>query len=632
MTQTAYGLRMDKALKALADRFQTNDLDITNPTNGVPPKYENTYLQRLATATNLAFSNGPDAVIDVQFDYRNVFLYIANYVTKEYPEYNVKPHTCLTPMSITGYCMALTYALALLNDDDNIRGKRSCYSQAFANDRLLTPVLDELRNLHVPPFMLQLLKSTTYSNDDRKPNLRFVYSLACFDYEHDFGRCFPVNLFFYAHHQLATMSASMTINDALTTWINTAVISQPVANTVSQHIGLDPQDLNDTNWISIIMKQLFNPTTSRYQTVRPTFNTMELRSQNHPHTLEHTLNPYAYLLCLDPQNIKTTRSVLRSISNALKDIYPTAQTLTEVQNTEHNQQLLNHYYQGIIKPTYFNLKPGTQVVNKKLTKIAENLKFHATPQNTHTIEFTTLTTAQNRTPSIYRSSGKIYDRQNDPIKLITDDPNYPPIDNIRHFLPNDQKPEAVFQNIITGKLIELGELDSVAIPHPNPENSVLKENGYFLNAAIPMTRIRPIVPQEDVYLDEVERKMHSPLRPNVRIDLLRREVDRIPIFAGNLETEIPQVLPGYDTMNNIRHTQFACNSIGHVYDLDADTVQTENYIRFPLAWSSYRFVHTQPYNVVQRHQKLMLLNFRTLFGLNVTLQETEHPSNMIDYS
>lgn len=632
MTQTAYGIRMDKALKALSDRFKTNDLDNTNPTNGNPPKFENTYLQRLAAAGNLAFSNGPDAVIDVQFDYRNVFLYIANYVTKEYPEYNVKSNTCLTPMSITGYCLALTYALALLNDDDNIRGKRSCYSQSFANDRLLAPVIDELRNMYVPPFMLQLLKSTTYSYDDRKPNLRFVYSLACFDYIHDFGRCFPVNLFFYAHHILATTSASAPILETMTIWLNAATIAQPVQNTVSQLIGLEPADINNTNWISIIMKQLFNPTTSRFQTVRPTFNTMEIRAQSHPNALVETLNPYAYLLCLDPQNIKQMRSIYRSISNAMKDLYPTAITLAEVQANDHNQQLLNHYYQAVIRPTYYDITPETGLVDKQVPTIASTVKFHEAPNYSQDLEFATLTPEQNRVPTIYRSSGQAYDPALDPIKLIANDAHYPPIDSIRHFLPNDQKPEAVFQNIITGKMIEIGELDSVAVPHPNPNNSVLKENSYFLEAALPITRIRPILPQRGIYLDEVQRTAYSPLIPTVRIDLLRREIDRIPIFGANLEAEIPDPLPGYDEMPHIRHTQFACNSIGHTYDLHAETVHNESNTRFPLAWSSYRYAHAQPYANIQRHQKLMILNFRTLFGLNVTLQETEHPSNLIDYS
>lgn len=572
MTQSAYGIQMNKALKELSDRFKTSHLEDTNPVNGQPPPYVNEYVSRVSAALNIAQSNGPDEIIDVQFDYRNSVLYIINCVTKQFPDYMIKPHPCLTPMSIIGYSLALLYALGLLNDDENIRSERSVYAKAFANDRLLGPVMNELRNLHVPPFMEQLLTSTTRSTDDRKQNLKFVYSLACFDYTHDFGRCFPINIFFLAHHFIATRQSNADITQTLNLWLTTQVMARPQGYNVAQYFGMDPNNVNETNWLSLVVLQAFNPTTTRLLTARPTLNQMNISPQRFDGINVDNLNPYMHLLCLDPQNIKEIRKILASISTAVKDIYPSAKTLTEIQQTEPNQQLLNHYYQGIIAPTCHTIPtPNVQTTSSTAT-IQSKVKFLTRQTFDPKLKFTQPKIETLLRPCLYRSTNDNYDEKKDPIEFIELNPFYPPIDNIRHFLPNDTKPQAIFQNIISGKMIETGELDSVAVPHINPHNSVIKENSFFLESAIPITRISPIIPGENLAIHQVARTVHDPTAPAVRMDLLQREIDRIPIFGPRIAAHIDTTIPGYTTKYNLPHTQFACNSIGYKIDTLTNTM------------------------------------------------------------
>lgn len=633
MTQTAYNIRMDKALKALAERFKSTDLNITNPVNGQPPKYTNEYIEKVAASMNLARNVGPDAIIDVQFDYRNIILYIISHITKDYPDLVVRDHPCLTPMSFIGYCLALTYGLALLNDDENVRSVRSFHAQQFANDRNLGPVLNDIRNLAVPPFMNQILKSTTVSTDDRKPNLRFVYSLACFDFTHDFPRTIPINLFFAAHHVIATNQANTPVATLMNTWLNSEVMSQPAPTSVAQYIGMDPNYHTNLNWLSGPLLQMFNPTTGRSHTQRPTLNTINLKSQIHANYNVETLNPYVHVLCLDPQNIRVMRQTLASISHAISKLYPASKTLTEIQQSEPNQQLMNHYYQNVLPPTAHTVAPPPVTPQVVTPTIESKCKFHVAEEFKTKYDLVQAQPDSLETPCLYLSTGQVYKKDEDPVKYIIDDNIYPTSDHIRHFLPNDTKPENIYQNIITGKLIEVGELDSVAIPHINPHNSVLNENAHFLQSAIPITRARPIIPAANIAITEIARNQHDAHTPCVRIDLLVREYDRLPLFGPLLRTQIGEYLPGYKIVTNLPHVQFGCTSIGNTIDILNEKITPSSQKRLPLVWSSYRYLNVGPYTPAPLRTHIMFItNFRTLFGTNVTLKETEHPATLIPIS
>lgn len=620
---------MDKALKALSDRFKSNDLNDSNPQGGKRPPYKNDYPARLAIDNNINRSNGPDQIIDTQFDYRNPLIFVVTNIVHEYPDIVFKDHPCMTPTSFVGYNMALLYAMALLNDDENVRQVRSTHSREFSTDRLLSPILTALRNLYVPPFMHQILKGLTSSTDERKPNLRFVYSLACFDMTHDFGRSFPINMFFSASKLIATRAANTPPDQIIQAWLETQVIAQPIERTVAQYIGMNPADPYDTNWLSNCLLRVFNPVTSRSNTLRPTFDIMNLKSQIHRNTNADTINPYVYLLCMDPQNRKSTIAILNSISNAVQANFPQAKRLSELQSEEATPQLLNHYYQGLIQPTYHALQLSSTTEPK--VNLSDKQQFMQRPKINANVDLKTF----DKTKSIvqdwlYLAENTPREPKNDPIVYEEFNPSYPPIDNLRHFLPNDTKPQNVYINIISGKMIEFAELDSVAIPHPNPNNTVDKENCFFLESALPMSHIRPIIVGDNEIYDVVQRTPVNIFQPPVRIDLLDRTVDRLPEFGPRLVANFDDHLPGFHLTRNLSHTQFSCNSLGYTIDLEGNTSIIPLGIRKPPAWSCYRYLNSKPHDVTNiRDRKFMILNLRTIYGLNVTLQETRHPSEVI---
>lgn len=247
MSTSSYCIRLTKAMNDIAKRYSTTKVDDTNPQDGDSPPFENRYPQKVAIERNLKRSNGPSAVIDVQPDYRNIILYLVHYITRTYPSLDVKDAPALTPTSLLGYTLAIVYSLALLNDDENVRSQRSTHAREFSNDADLAEHINDIRQLAVPKFMLDLLNELGVGSDDRKPELKFCYNLACFDFTLDFGRALPINIFFIASHLIASLPSNTPPNDVLQLWYQSQVINTPENCRVYHYLGANPAQVYQTN-------------------------------------------------------------------------------------------------------------------------------------------------------------------------------------------------------------------------------------------------------------------------------------------------------------------------------------------------------------------------------------------------
>lgn len=276
---------------------------------------------RVAIDSNISKSNGPNAIIDVQCDYRNVVLYINYHVTREYPEIAIKAFPAVTPPSLTGFLLAIVYASALLNDDENVRTVKSVYSHEFTTTRNLDGILTLLRNLPVPKFMLPLLTALFAATDDRKPNIKFVNTLACFDLAFDYGRSPPIHLYFTAHNLIATRPANIPPTDLTREWMQTELVHTPRVLCVANYLGTRIQANEYHNWFTKVNTSLFNPVTMWSNTTRPTFSEMEMFPQELGPD-DFNVNPYIHLLCLDQANIDTTEAILQDISQCIVNLVP----------------------------------------------------------------------------------------------------------------------------------------------------------------------------------------------------------------------------------------------------------------------------------------------------------------------
>lgn len=624
---SAYNIKANAKAREIAARFKNLEIDEATQHTGPVPTYQNDYPQRVSLDKNVQQSNGPTEIIDVQPDFRNVIQYINYYVTKLYSKSDVKPHPFMTPPAMAGYCLFLVYAQALLNDDDNVRDKQSDYARDFDSTYSLNDAKTDIRNLSVPPFMVPLLKGLATSIDERRPNIRFVYDLATFDLEYDFGRTPPVSLFFTAHNILASEAANQRPEAIHRKWYNTVLIEEPHYLTVANYLNIGEAQ-HRPNWFSNMCTSLFNPVTMRYNSVRPTFSTIEFDAQNFTETAD-TVNPYIHLMLLDSINLRSTIRAVNNMSTSFEELFEAKQKLGTIEHDEKGNQLISHYYQHAQLPT-FTWHPVTVPEEQQSWKLDQQVKaigFLNPVEDKPASKLNEVVATSFIPKEIYLTQGEHYDPTKDPDKFKTFNDQTDILDSVRHLSPYETKREELFFNIIHGKVIETEEIDSVCIPQPNPHNTIQIENAYFLESAIPFSQI---LPQHGRNVNVIRRVPHQVRFPAVRMNLYNRSQDIIPVYQNRCVNIDLAPLIGFDVTPHIPDVTRSCNTVSFEISTEETATKFDGKFRKIYAWSSYRYLNPKQNETVPiRNRRLMFTNMRSLFGTNSTLVETAHPANII---
>lgn len=631
MAASSYNLHITQAVSKIMDRVMNLNPTQLNKYVGPSPAYSNDFPIAVAFPQNCQTSQGIHDIIDVQPDFRNIILFINYYITTTYPSLSFKEHPAVSPPSLTGYLLALVYTYALLNDDTNVRTKRSAYSQQFTNTKGLDKIHVLLKRLMVPPFMVPLLQALYSTQDERTPKLKYVYTLACFHLLYDYGRTPPINMYFTAHDLIASKPTNRDPRETFNDWLTTQLMAQPLNLHVANYLGGLVQQNNYENWFSQVNAALFNPVTARSNTLRPTLRQMCL----HPQTFEdiNRINPYIHLLCLDPDNLETTSGILQDISSSVAHLYDKSVALGQIEYDTKGNQLLNHYYQNVLLPTWHQVQPSKDNF-KQVTQSAyvKKMQFKTASKVNSNI---TLPFPPHVKNELYHPGYLVfnhnYNQQHDYIKDDLYDPITDYKGDVRHLCPIETSSEAVYFNLISGTLIECNEVTSASVPQPNPHIDTQVENSFYFQSAVPLTQIRPIS-LDSVRPLNLNTTPHQskPTLPQVRIDLVNRAIDRLPIFGPNVTVPVPNLLEGYDTTPHIRSAELSCNSLCYSIKPHSQLIDIQTGTHKITAWSSYRHFYNHARDNTPLTDKIfMLLNFWTNYGTNTTLVETRHPSDCI---
>lgn len=630
MSNSAYNMHASSKAKAIAERFKNLLPDEANTHVGPVPHFKNDYPERISIEKNSQQSTGPSAIIDVQPDFRNIIQYICYYVTKLYNQFDVRPQPFITPPSLTAYCLALVYGYGLLNDEENVRTEESHYAQDFNATYGLDDAKTQIRNMFVPNFMIPLLNGLSVTADERRPELKFVYSLASFDLEYDFGRTIPISVFITAHNILASQAANQAPSAIYDKWHNTTIVEVPTQLKVANYLGVG-RTPDHENWFSQLCGSLFNPVTMRTNSIRPVFGQIQFESQELEDNMMN-INPYIHLLSLDATNARTTTKAFRDMSQSIHEISNANVKLGTVEYESKGNQLISHYYSRFQIPTYHFDKIADTATRQpgKLKTFVKTHKILTMDEINPTNELADPGDKTLYSESIYLTNLETYVPRNDPdqpkeFNIYTD-----VLDSVRHLSPYETKREELFFNIIHGKVIESEEIDSICVPQPNPDNSIAVENSYFLESAVPFTQITPMTGR-DIHL--YQRKSHSVTKPVIRAVLYDRSQDWLPTFTENVTHVENSLLRGFTRTPDIPSGERACNSIAFQIKSETTSTVIPAITRKIYAWSCYRYINTKQDSTVPiRNKKLMLLNLRSLFGTNATLVETPNPSAIIPQS
>jgi hypothetical protein len=588
---------------------------------------------------NIELDSGAPATYDVQPDTRFLANYVQYNIASQYPDYNIKGHPNVSPLSIAAYCMLLINA-HLLGCDAYYRPQKSWIAATFLNDQSRKDYFDVLLNCRVPGFLKDILSELAPVYDARRTNHCFVPSLAGYHHAHDFGRSLPPQIWIHAHHLLATVN-SRTDPDTYQAMIYETLIHTHdnqeyyIGNFLGTHYGNE-----HSNWVNQDFEGFFNPLVGRALTQRPTFAKMPIEpmtTQTTSTSPQDYLNAYIYFLVADDENCDSMSTFVGSLSAFFQAHESSTVTLGSILASLSGPLIFSHSIEPPTLPTWTGLKTtiasGTPKLDTVTTdkKHADKHKYLVTA-NTHSgkIHFPGTDALKEIATYLFRLIDKSFDPAARHDKRIIFDPKIHINPYVLYFQPYDVNPSSLAHTIILGLKIELAEIDGFTVPTEHPESSLDDNNSQYQQSAIRLTHV------ETIFQSNTATNAHLSL-------IARRPVDRTDQAIGlAMRTMASNVLPVFANQD-VDSTDIAANprngfdfEDNHDSPLTAFTYTAGTNGTLPVStttkfygWSSYRLVHVKKMPAAQDIS--MVFSFRPVFGTNVTLSRSKNPALIIPH-
>ncbi|BCL64203.1 capsid protein [Neurospora discreta partitivirus 4] len=621
---SALEIRTPAALAAIARKF--TPVVLQQDDTPVPPSNAD-YFSRMMLPTNVELDSGNYATIDVQFDTRYIHNYILYHTTAAFPEMNIKGHPYVTPLSYAAYCFTLLYA-HILACDSTFRPDKSYPAARFLSDADRKDLFDLLLRCHVPPFMADLFLELSPVYDPRRNNMLWCPSLAGYLHLHDFGRTLPPQLYYSAHHLLASTRTNAEPDDVLNTYMGIPAITYGTRQfTNSNYFGTWYANGNHPNFVNQDFFSFFNPLVGRALSARPTFARIPFKTEVLAD--DYTGNIYTTLLLASDENIGLSTTVYTALSSFVKTDTTSSPQLGNILATLTGTLVLSCSIEPPTLPTW----TGAAYHKNEDPSIVDDATFAADhklfiPEPTLSGSQKWLKDATDLASNLYGLvKGKHASKQS-PYSHIPFDKKIHTIPPVLYFQPYDVSPSSLGLTIAAGIKIELAEIDGFLVPTEHPESSLDDNNSQYLQSAIRAKHIRPI------NSDAAPGSTPIGLSP-------RRDLDRTQqgIFFALLSS-VKAVFPQFDneaiSKASLNPEDNGMTREEHHFDptlgyntkagINGDFTSPNPTI---WAWSSYRVVHTK--KNPSPDDISFILSLRPIYGTNVTLSRSKHPSLLIPH-
>lgn len=632
MSDNAYFLHASSQAKKIASKAK----GFTPKERGgkIPPlpTFFNNIISLVNIEENVEQSDGPTKIIDVQPDFRNVVLAINYHITRLYADLNQRINPDLTPSSMMAYCLTVVYGLALLYDDENARTVKSSHANDFIADSKRLLLRDYIARMYVPSFLEPILEGLFQTTSTTRQKLRYIYSLAAYQLEYDYGRSFPVSMYLKAHDIIASSATNTEPATILWRWIDTDIMIQPTNLKIGHLLGVQIPEANHINWFAAANFTLFNPVTARSNTMRPTFKRIPVIPFRQAVDITE-INPYIYLLNATQHNVIPMTNFVKTMSDLFTSDFPGGKPLGYYSQQSTGSQIISHYYLPPTLPTYHHSTMAQQ------NDINTDSDFAAAIHDFAELPTQPPLNLPYPDPAPANFLNFLYLVNPDEAPANPDvreeyDSSLHQLPEVRHFLPYDMNPEFIYFNTITGKSIETAEIAGFTVPLPNPAQTIRVENGHFLDSALPLYAIKKHTRFDgnaNNSFPYVQRKTFRDNEPIMHFDLYDRSITRANYYAQSVHNN-PELLvyTGYTPQLGV--TSIDRSSTVHSYQIPKGSniptlnLPSETYY----AWSSYRHINLEVLETLPITQRLyMILNFRTLYGTNTTMSQTTHPAELI---
>nr|QBP78744.1 CP [Fusarium poae virus 1] len=621
----AVELRTPAALAAIAKRFapvvlQTEDTP-------VPPSNAD-YFARMNMPSNIELDSGDYATIDVQFDTRFIVNYILYHATNRAPEMNFKGHPYATPLSYAGYCLTMLYTF-MLAVDVTFRPEKSWHAARFMSDAERKDLYEVLLSSRVPTWFADLLIELSPVFDPRRNNILLVPTLAGYIHNIDYGRTFPPSIFYSAHQLLASTRTNMDPDDVINSLMAIPLIhhdEEPY--TVSNYLGTWYASGHHPNFVNQDYMSFFNPLVGRFLTQRPTFARLPL----FPETLaaNGSGNIYTSFLLASDDNITLANTLYTAMSTFIESDEPNSPQLGSVLSTLSGSLLLTHSIEPITLPTWTKatfVSDNDPTIVSDAKFVSDHNLYSESPVYNKTTTFPN--DAKTITSLYYLVTKKKHAKSDSPVSYVTFKGKESVTPYVLYFQPYDVSPSSLGLTIAAGLKIELAEISGFTVPVEHPESSLQDNNSQYLQSAIRANLIAPVnarpTSAENRTLTIARTGIDSTLQ-GITASFISTCKAVLPFFdneGNNLGDDTD--LSKYGLSPEIHHASpFAGFNVkagtnGHL-------LQTEKSLHL---WSSYRVVHVKKEPTAKDIS--FIASFRPIYGTNVTLSRSKHPTPIIPH-
>jgi hypothetical protein len=573
-------------------------------------------------------SNGNHAIIDFQADFRPILMALCYYAATNYDALNVKQHSKVSPPTLVAYFLFLLYSYYLLCDLD-IRPTPSVDTRFFSTPEHLD-LKALMLQLPVPDFLVKFLQAATPTSDPRRPNISFVPSLACFLHRIDFGRLFPIGIFFQSHNFVLSQRTNDAPEQLMNLLMGVKVFdTERIGNYFGQLLSDGTTNFSYGHQLFQSFEGIINPALARSRSQRTVYSRI--------HYLEPILedvkeNGYLYAMALDDDNISETVSLMRQLQTTVSSTFKITGTLSSVMSSLTGMNILIHGYSHFAVPTwhYTNVPESASSATLVSAKtFANKLKFLTDPPTTGLRQLKYPDDDTKINPSLYlveKTEATGFPGPSDLVSYKNRNQSVPPV---RIMDPYDYNATTFHNAFLSGAFIESLELDSAIVPLPNTDTALDDENTFFLQSAVPVTHVESGTSFAFATVTTSWYENRSPIGPSGQpssIMLANSGTNRFPSLNRSVYGHIPSALPMFNVQAHINRWYSISNRIAFTipvrFDPDNST-STISGAKKILVWSPYRYN-----NGTARKESLsviyLITNLRTLFGTNPPLGEVSH--------
>jgi hypothetical protein len=577
------------------------------------------FAKLLSAGYNIRQSESDQIIIAVQPRMSDWILPFSRFVQNEFHSTEFEKYRRVSPQTLMAYFFFTGILRLLLLD------LRSPVPSSHAKGILRNPTMytfvRNLMNLSIPSAIAEVFENICPAALSGPFKVLFVPSLAGFMHTADFRTFIYPPAFLAMHNQigygaLTKRSEIDLFKQVLYTVAGTNALTIRVGNFFSKyvHTGNDPNAgwYRNPHWLSTAIDGLTVPFTNRYNVRRPQFATIPIGT---PVWNGQTSNPYTFLLTLSDDEIHTTFTWLSELNLYVAENFSDSVYIEDTLTTDHNG-IYHHYLSGALLPGSSLATLGLDATPTAEPTIAEDLDFSRYREQIHfgsafnhgTGNHTTLDPAANvATLNLYYGSGSttapsLEHREFDYFK------DY--LQPIRLFSPTADTVLAHHRTLISGIMIENGNVDGVSIPLVNPLEHLMSWKSRLMNVALRADKILSSFTTNRPLFD---RPIDTDIIASSMTIILNQKENRLAKTGSAYVGTHP-----HDGYFAIKENWNGTTPPVNVITRDS-TTNTAGKIK-PDFWSSYRWIVPGQRGVTNTY---MIPTLHHIFGLAAETSETE---------